>query len=100
MKSEPLGFRNGERSDRMLNVLEGHFAVRVERERQFVAYLVVNAPGNADSSGLRSRLQTRGDVDTIPQKVLILEHDITQVDADAESHLAGGRQLFVAGVQG
>src|ERR1039458_4033993 len=56
----------------------------------------MNAPGNTDSSGLRGRLQPRGDVDAITQQVMAMHHDITEVDPNSESHLTGGRQLIVA----
>ena len=56
----------------------------------------MNAAGNTDPAGLRGRLQPRGDVDAITQQVLAMHHDITEVDPNSESHLAGGRQLIVA----
>src|SRR5271155_1478774 len=94
-----VGFRDEERWDRLLDVFETHFAERSERKRQFVAYLVVNATGDTDSSGLSGRLQPRGYIDAIPQKVLTLHHNVTQVDPDSELDLAGGRQLIVAGAE-
>jgi hypothetical protein len=45
-------------------------------------------------------LQARGDVDPVPEQVLALHHDVAEIDADAESHLTGSRQLVVPSVQG
>ena len=38
-------------------------------------------------------MQSRGDVDAVPQKVGILRHHIAQIDANSESHLTSGGQM-------
>jgi hypothetical protein len=47
--------------------------------------------GNADTSRLRKRLQSRRDVDPVSKNVSVLHHDVALVDADPPGNRALGR---------
>jgi len=62
---------------------------------QLVLYLIMNGPGNADSSAFRQALQTGSDVDSIAIDIpLFLDH-VSHVDSDPEEHPGRFRKRFV-----
>jgi hypothetical protein len=40
--------------------------------------------GNADATGLGDALKARGDVDTVAEDIVVVDDDVTDVNADAE----------------
>jgi hypothetical protein len=85
--TQALGFGDREGPHRLWNILEIHVAERLERQRQLVAYLVVDAAGDADAAGLRRRLQPRGEVDAVAEQILALQHDVAEIDPDPKLDL-------------
>jgi hypothetical protein len=73
-----------ERLNRLGDVLDPVLAHRLERQRELVAHLVINAPGDADAPRLGEALKARGDVHAVAVDVALLQHDVADVDADAE----------------
>ena len=60
----------------------------IPANRQFALDLLVDAAGNAHSTGLRESLQPRRDIDAIAHQVVALDHHVADVDSDAELHPA------------
>jgi len=58
----------------------------LELERQFLHDVIVNAPRDADPARVRQALQARGDVDAIAENISVLQHDVADIDSDAELH--------------
>lgn len=50
--------------------------------------MVVHGAGQQNRARLRHRLQARRDIDTIAVKVILLDEDIAQIDADPQPDLA------------
>ena len=57
--------------------------------------LFLHRIGDANAPRLRQRLKPRGDVDAIPEQVVVLHDNVTDVDADAEHDAALGRDLLL-----
>jgi hypothetical protein len=62
--------------------------------------MIPYAARDAHAARLRQGFQTRGDIDTITEDGAILDQNITNVDADAQAHLALGRHGGIGLVQG
>jgi len=62
---------------------------------QLVLDVIVNAPGDADASGIRQTLQLGRDVDAIAVKISIFLDHIPQVDPDPEGHPGRFHQFLV-----
>ena len=58
----------------------------VESDGELVADLIVNRAGNHDAAGLGKFLQPRRDVDPVAIDVVAVDHDVSQIDADAKPH--------------
>jgi hypothetical protein len=50
--------------------------------------MVVDAARDADAASLGESLEARGDVDAVAEDVAVLDHDVADIDADAEPHAA------------
>ncbi len=66
------------------NILERLFSTIFERVGELRTHVLVHRGGDADSAGLRQRFEASGYVDSIPQDVVIVDDDITEIDADAQ----------------
>jgi len=99
-RSSLFGFRDRKGAHGLRNIFVGSIAERMEGERELVANLVVDAAGDADAAGLGGGLEARGDIDAVAEKVLVLHHNVAEIDADAKADLARGRQLVIEGAQG
>ena len=75
-------------ADRRRDILERPLAEIVIVERQLAADLVVHFPRHDDAAGLRDLLEARGDVDAVAVDVAAFDHDVAQIDADAERDAA------------
>ena len=62
------------------------FADIGEHDRQLVADLVAYHCRDADRAGLGEPLQAGGDVDPVAKEVGAVDHNVADVDADAEAH--------------
>ena len=74
------------RFDRSRDVFELLRAKVLEDEAQLVDYLIAHDPAYAYLARLGQRLQTRCDIDTVPENVFAVDNDVTNVDAEAEVH--------------
>src|SRR5262245_26358143 len=83
--------------DRLGDVLQRPFADVFEDEVGLAGELLLHRIGNADTSGLRQRLEPRRDVDAISEQVTALDDDVTDVDADAEHDAALRRNVPLIG---
>ena len=63
-------------------------------------HLLLNHIGNADAAGLANAFKPRRDVDSIAEDVVVLDYDVTDVDADAKLDFpcSGGNRRFRAGI--
>ena len=46
--------------------------------------MVVHCPGNANATGRCERLQTRSDIHTVAEDVVLLDDHVAEIDADAK----------------
>jgi hypothetical protein len=76
------------------------FATILENEIQFVADLIVHSAGKADAARIGEAFEARGDVDAVAVDLGALGHYVAEIDADAEFHPAGRRQIRVGGFEG
>ena len=60
----------------LARVLEGHI--------QVAAHLSIGVVGDADTARLRDAFQPRSDVDAIAENITLLDHDVADMDTDAE----------------
>jgi len=73
-------------ADHGSDVLHRLRAETVEADGQLVAHLLVNRRGNHDAAGLGEFLQPRRDVDAVTIDVGVVDHHVSQIDADAKPH--------------
>src|SRR5262249_55051747 len=66
-----------------------------ELDGQFRSDVVSNSTRAANSTRLGKGLQSGRDIDGIPDKVVALQDDVADVDADAEPHLLIGRSIAI-----
>src|SRR6185369_44248 len=78
------------------DVLDRVLAYELAGERKLAVDLIEGGARQTDTAALGQAFETRGDVDAVAVEALTLDDDVAEVDADAEAHPAGGRQLGVA----
>jgi len=71
-------------ADRLGDILECLHAHIIEDDIHLSADLPVRVVGNADSTRLRNAFKSRCDIDPVPENVILIDDDVTDVDADAE----------------
>src|SRR5262245_11569197 len=69
----------------------------VEANFDFVSHIVIGSAGDEDAAGFGERFETGGDVDTIAVEIAALDHNVTQIDADAQHNVAVVAQIAVGG---
>jgi hypothetical protein len=80
---------------RARDVLERALAAIFKREAALAGQLPLHRIGNADSPRLGHRLEPGGDVHPVSEQIATFDHDITEVDADAEADAALGQDVFL-----
>jgi hypothetical protein len=60
-----------------------------------MAKVIVDAPRNADFATLDQPLKPGCDVHAVPENVLVLDHDVADIDANPEAHPPSFRLTFV-----
>lgn len=74
------------KADRVGDVLESNFAGIDEVESGLVPDLLVRCGRQRDATWLRLAFQPRGNVDVIAVDVAIVEHDVSEMQADAKGN--------------
>src|SRR5262249_12535090 len=74
-------------------VLDLHHAEVVARQPQLAFHLFVNTSGDADAAGFGQSLQPRRDIDAVTEQVVVIDHDVAEVDADPDLHAVILRQV-------
>ena len=91
-------------ADRPVDILDADVAGVLKAHINPVADAFVDDRGNADSAGLRQRLQAGGDVDAVAINVVAFDDHIAEIDADPQNDvgLAHGliRQSTVRALHG
>jgi hypothetical protein len=82
--------------DRLGDVLDKMLAHRLEAAADFALDLIVEVAGNPDSARVRKLLQPYRHVDAVAVDVVILDDDVTDVDADAQGDPLGLRDFGIA----
>ena len=72
----------------MGDVLDLTLAEVLIREVDLVADLVVNATRDADAAGLRDGLQPGRDIHSVAEDIVVLDHHIAEIEANAKGHAA------------
>src|SRR5712692_1878449 len=98
-RAETFSGGNREGPHRLRNVLEELLTKRREGQGQFVPDLVVYAARDTNPPGFGHRLQSRRHVDAVAKKISVLHQDVAEIDTDAKSDLARGRELIVPRAQ-
>ena len=60
-----------------------------------MAKVIVDAPGNADFATPDEPLEPGSDIHTVPENVVVLDHDVADIDANPEAHPPPFRLIFV-----
>jgi hypothetical protein len=81
------------------NVLHFLLACVFIAQREFVSYLLMHSTRDADAAWFGETLETRRDVDAVAVDLLALDHNVAEVDADAEFHPAFERNRDVFGFE-
>ena len=68
----------------------------LERDGELVAHLVAHHPADADAARFGQGFEARRDVDAIAEDVLLIDHDVAEVDADAKFDASLFRPIGVA----
>jgi len=66
------------------DVLQGLRAEIVEDGADLAADLPVRVVGDADAAGLGELFETGSDVDAVAENIVLVDHDVAEVNADAE----------------
>ncbi len=92
-----LGLRRfpGPDMDRLGDVLEPVNAGVDQGSSEVLAGLVIGLGGDGHAAGGGDRLEADGDVDTVPEHLVLVGHHIAHVDAKTELHDPIGGQLVV-----
>ena len=69
---------------RLGDVFQRLLARRLVGEAELAPDAVMHGSGDADAAGLTHLLQPRRDVDAVAEDVVALDHDVAEVNADAE----------------
>src|SRR6476660_9256710 len=69
---------------RVRNILDGLLASVCKDEWHLIAHLLIGRAGDANAPGFRNPLQPCGHVHPVPEDVATVDHDIPDIDADAE----------------
>jgi hypothetical protein len=67
----------------------------LEAEAGYVADIVADTAAHADATRIGQGLEPCSHVDAITEDVAVLDHHVTDIDADAEPHLTRLRQLGI-----
>src|SRR5205823_3136675 len=59
--------------------------------------LIAHHARDADAPGVGQRLQSRGDVDAVAKQVRPFDNDVTEMNANTQSHLLDGGAMLVFG---
>src|SRR5450631_63124 len=71
-------------ADRSGNVLDRLLAQIFETEAELIAHLIMDDARNHDSAGFGERLQPGGHVDAVAKDIVTVDHNVADIDADAE----------------
>src|SRR6516165_2131985 len=66
------------------DVLDLLFAHVLERDGELVAHLIAYHPADADSARFSQGLKARRNVDTVAEDVVLVDHNVAEIDTDAE----------------
>jgi hypothetical protein len=61
--------------------------------------VIVHAPRDADLAALDQPLEPSSDVHAVAEDVVVLDHDVADIDADPEAHPASFRLVFVSSLK-
>jgi len=67
----------------VLDLLVAHI---LEAVIDLIAHIVARLPRQADAAGIGQRLDPRRHIDAVAEQVAILQHDVADIDSDAEFH--------------
>jgi hypothetical protein len=85
-----------ERPDRTRDVLDDLLTEVLEAEAGEVANAVADTAAHADATCAGQGLESCSHIHAVTKDVAVLDHNVTDVDADAEHHLARLQQLSVS----
>ena len=77
------------------DILETLLAQIDELDRDLAANLIVGGRRDADATRFRDALKPRSDVDAVPEDVVALDQDVSEIDPDPEQHPAINGHPFV-----
>jgi hypothetical protein len=83
-KSRSRTYLESPRTHRLSNILQRLQTHIFKANIDPAADLALGVIRNADASGFRDPLQPRGDVDAIAKNIVLVNHDIADVNADAK----------------
>jgi hypothetical protein len=63
---------------------------------KFVEHLITDNPTDADSARVRQRLEARCDIDAVAEDVVVVNDDVTDVNADTKGDAISGRDVCIA----
>src|SRR6516225_6413745 len=78
------------------DVLDLLFAHVLEWDGELVAHLISYYPADADAARFSQGFKARRDVDTVAKDVVLVDHDVAEIDADAEIDAPVGLHARVA----
>ena len=73
---------------RSLDVLQLDLALVHEAKIELVAHLLMHRACDGDATGLRDALDTRRDIHAVAHQVVALDHDVADMNADAQRQAA------------
>ena len=91
----PLDDRDAERPHGPRDALDDLLTQVLEAEADEVADAVADTAAHADATRVGQGLEPCSHVHAVTEDVAVLDHDVADIDADAEQHPARLRQLVV-----
>jgi hypothetical protein len=82
--------------NRLGDVLDPLGAQKVVAEGQFGLDLIVHAAGDEYAAGVGQSLEAGRNVDAVTEQIGAFDHDVTEIDADAEFQPSATREAGIA----
>src|ERR1700726_121438 len=70
----------------MGDVLDQLFSQILEDQAAAMAQVISHSPRDADLPTLDQPLEPGGDIHTVSENIVVLDHDVADIDADPEAH--------------
>jgi hypothetical protein len=94
-RADSSSFERTRKAHRLRDVFHPLLAQILEGKAAHLADVVTHAARNANTAGIGQRFEASGNIDTVAEYIVILDHEFADIDADAEFQAMLGRLVLV-----